>query len=221
MILLPSRGRPHKLKRFFEAHTAMHGCRPGVVMIEPQDRDGYGKLTLPDGWRIVEVEPGMVSRKFNDGALKIAPGESSYQLMADDCVPETDRWDELLAESAGEYAIAYGNDCMDPPPPCGHPCIGGHLINALGWIAAPNFGHFWWDNVLADIGNALGPEFFHYLPHVITRHLHWTLTGDYDNTCRARGCPEYDEMTYSRWCVHSKHADVERVKEAYGFYHRA
>lgn len=216
MILLPSRGRPRKLARFFEAYAATHATEPGIVMIEPQDRDPYSRVTLPDGWRLVEVPPSMVSKKFNDGALVYCPGERTYQVMADDCLPETEYWDQLLLEAAGTLSVAYGNDFIDPPPPCGHPCIGGDLVRALGFIAPPRFGHFYWDNALADIAAALGKDYLRYLPHVVTRHLHWTLTGEYDETCRARGCSEDDQIIYERWRTHRMRDDVARVIAQYG-----
>lgn len=219
MILLPSRGRPGKLARFFEAYARTEAVEPGIVMIEARDRSAYAGLELPVHWSLVIVPESLVSKKFNDGALVYAPNEPNYQLMADDCVPETLHWDALLANAAGDCKIAYGNDVIDPPPPLGHPCIGGEFVRALGWIAHPDFGHFYWDNALRDIAIGVGAHYCEYLPQVVTRHLHFTVTGDRD--VFERGNSGDDQVRYEAWKRNGLAADVERVCFAYGFHHRA
>lgn len=209
MILLPSRGRPQKLARFFEAYAHTGAVEPGIVMIEQRDVESYSGVQLPDGWRRVVVPESLISKKFNDAALKYAPGEPRYFVMADDCVPETPHWDALLAEKAGTKGVAWGDDVMRRPPPLGHPCIGGDLVRALGWIAAPGFGHFWWDNALRDIVDALGIG--HYMPGVITRHLHFSVTGDTD--VFERGKTGDDEIRYHAWREKSMAADIERARK--------
>lgn len=219
MILLPSRGRPAKLARFFHAYDATEATEPGIVMIEARDADAYSVVEIPKGWAYVIVPESLVSQKFNDGAFLYAPNERHYQLMADDVVPETRGWDRILADAAGPAGVAWGDDCIDPPPPLGHPCIGGELVRALGWIAHPAFGHFYWDNLLADIVQDLGPCFYRYCPEVVTRHLHFTVTGDRD--VFERGSGDDDRVRYEAWQGESRAIDVERVKRVFGFYHRA
>ena len=221
MILLPSRGRPSKLARYFEAYHATEAVEPGIVMIEARDEEAYADVALPEGWRKVTVPQSLVSKKFNDGAFVYAPNESRYFVMADDVVPETKHWDQILVEEAEDYKIAFGNDCINPPPPVGHPCIGGNLVRALGWLAHPAFGHFYWDNALRDIALGLGDEFLTYRPDIVMRHLHWTVTGEYDQACRERGDPSDDKRTYQSWKAGVMAEDIERVKCAFGFYHRA
>ena len=210
MILLPSRGRPGKAKRFFEAYHATQASMPGLLMIEERDRNAYADVRIPANWDRVIVDESLVSKKVNDAAFRFASGESCYLIMADDCVPETEHWDRKLAVSAGVTGIAYGNDLMDPAPPIGHPCLGGELVRALGWIAAPGFGHFYWDNVLRDIAEGLGV--LTYRPEVITRHLHYTVTSDSD--VFERGHPINDKHIYAEWRRNDKQRDIERVRKA-------
>lgn len=211
MILLPSRGRPQKLARFIDAYVVTQSTDPGILMTEKRDRDLYAPIKLPDNWKHVEINPSLVGKKYNDGAFVYAPGESHYFLMADDCIPETIHWDRKLIEAAGATKIAYGDNIMRPNPPVGHPCIGGDFVRALGWIAHPAFGHFYWDNVLRDIANSLGDTLI-YVPEVITKHLHFTVTGDKD--VFERGHPSFDQLTYEDWLVNGKESDVERVRTA-------
>lgn len=211
MILLPSRGRPQKLKRFFDAYAATKATEPGLLMTEPRDREAYLSVELPANWRHVEVAPSLVGKKYNDGAFFYAPGEPRYFLMADDCVPETPEWDRALAHAAGSWKIAFGDNLMRPNPPIGHPCIGGELVRALGWIAHPAFGHFYWDNLLRDIAQDVGDTLV-YVPEVITRHLHFTVTGDKD--VFERGHVGADQSLYEDWKLNGRAADVARVRSA-------
>lgn len=182
-------------------------------MIEERDKTAYADVQIPANWNRVIVDESLVSKKFNDAAFTFVPGEDCYLIMADDCVPETEHWDTKLASAAGSSGIAYGNDMMEPAPPIGHPCLGGDLVRALGWIAAPEFGHFYWDNALRDIAQATGE--LHYLPNVITRHLHYTVTGDTD--VFERGHPINDKHVYANWKRTQMNADIDRVKSTFAW----
>lgn len=208
--MLPSRGRPAKAARFLEACKGTQIAYPGVLMTEKRDRDDYAGIVLPEGWVHVEIAPALVSKKYND-AIQMFPNESHYFLMADDCVPETLHWDRMLADAAGSRKIAYGDNMTRPNPPVGHPCIGGDLVRALGWVAHPAFGHFYWDNVLRDIAEGLGDALV-YVPEVVTRHLHFTVTGEGD--VFERGAWRDDDLMYSLWKQHQMTTEIARVRAA-------
>jgi hypothetical protein len=178
-------------------------------MIEERDVDAYAGIELPAKWRKQIVPESLISKKFNDGALVYAPGEDCYMMCADDMVPETMGWDVTLKNACLPGFISHGDDLLSGSAMSTHFCVSGEVVRKLGYLANPKFGHFYWDNVLRDVGTDLG--IFVAVPEVITRHLHWTVTGDFDQTCKERGSSADDEATYLLWRANDRAADVARL----------
>jgi len=209
MILLPSRGRPEKLARFLKAYRDTGGTEPGLLMIEARDEAAYAGIELPANWRLQIVPESLISKKFNDGALVYAPGEPCYMICADDMVPETHGWDVALKDACLPGFISHGDDKLTGSEMSTHFCVSGEVVRRLGYLANPKFGHFYWDNVLRDVGMAAG--IFRAVPGVVTRHLHWSITGEFDQTSKERGSSDADAEIYALWQQTERAADVARV----------
>lgn len=121
MIILPSRGRPTALQRFFDQGKPQV---VGTVILDAGDSQKYDKVVYPDHWRVIILQRQPICQIFNQ-IFEFFPDEPFYGLMGDDIVPETSGWDLKLKEAAGSKYIAWGDDGINQKPT--HPFIGGDL----------------------------------------------------------------------------------------------
>lgn len=173
MIILPTMGRPHNLKRFIEHYRATQACTPVCVVFDAADPalPGYSELDFPANFIKVSVPAGtrvpaiqnLIFRQFNDMGF--------YGLIGDDCVPETRNWDVILAGAClYRDGVAWGDDSIQGPNIATHPFISGNYARRLGWLTPPHFTHFYADNVIGDIAKALNRDV--YMPEIRTIHHH-------------------------------------------------
>lgn len=175
MWLLASRGRPSSVVRFFSAWDGTKADSEGVLWIDSDEIDEYTAVCgkLPPKWSVISSphnggDLGDICNRF----FKMFPDEPWYGLLADDLLPQTPYWDRMLIEAAGTDGLAYGDDGVHGARHATHPCVGGDRIRELGWIALPGCKRIYIDNVLFE--DAVKRNMAHYLPHVITEHLHFS-----------------------------------------------
>lgn len=182
MHLLPSRGRPALLQRFFDEGRPE---QPGLVIIEDDQLEAYRKVRLPANWRLL-VEPGHnigYVAAANAGFV-YAPNEPWYAIAGDDSIGRTPHWDTLLAQECVPNKIVWPNDLIAGQ--CTQPFIGGDLCRALGWFGYPKLGHLYIDTVWGQIHKRLGNG-GGYMPEIVYEHLHWsTGKSQRDATARQR-----------------------------------
>lgn len=206
MIVLPSRGRPESLRQFFE------GSQPrerGVVMLDQDDAKQYEAVTLPENWSLL-IGPRIGYVAMLNQAFRVYSHEPWYACWGDDVRCHPIGWDRELARVAGTEHIAYGDDLINGSRMCGLPFIGGDLVRRIGWLACPTLTHLYCDTVWGDIGRALGV--LHYLPDIITEHLHWS-TGKqpYDRTAQERQISG-DQFAYSGFLVREFEETIARCR---------
>ena len=181
-ITVPTRGRPHNLKRL--AKAAKETCTTEYTIfarIDNDDRSNY-----PDLENVVYVEGPRIffSPSLNELA-KIASdqGFTHIAILGDDVLPQTIGWDKALIESLPELGVAYGSDGLEnlhgPDLPT-HVVVPMEMYRRLGWIGLPELRHLFCDNVWRELGKLTS---FIYLPDVKLTHLHrWNKTAPDDKT---------------------------------------
>jgi hypothetical protein len=134
MHILPTRGRPAILQRFFDQGRPQED---GVVIIDEDQVEMYDEVQLPPSWRrmVVASMQGFV-KKCNIG-FEAYPKQEWYAFGGADCVGRTPGWDTSLAQYARAGKIAWGND-LDAGR-CTHPFIHGDLCRKLGGLVHPAF----------------------------------------------------------------------------------
>lgn len=190
MHLLPSRGRPAQLQRFFDEGKPEQS---GVVIIEDDQFKAYCSVRMPLGWKLL-VEPGarLGYVAAANAGFRAWPNEPWYAIAGDDSIGRTPHWDTLLAEAAVPNKIVWPNDLIAGQ--CTQPFIGGDLCRALGWFGYPKLGHLYIDTVWGEIQKRLGTG--GYMPEVVYEHLHWSVgKSERDATARQRKISG-DEHTY-------------------------
>ena len=157
MWILPSRGRPASLKRFFDAYRATGADSPGLVCLDNDDAtlDEYLKIALPHYWNWDIDAPIGLGVRCNAAYGKF-PNEPWYGLISDDVLPKSLRWDEILIAKAANDGMAYGSDGIVEAAQFTHGVLGGDLVRDLGWIILPGLQRIYGDNVLTEIGKERG-----------------------------------------------------------------
>lgn len=222
MHLLPSRGRPDGLQRFFDEGKPE---QPGIVGVESDQLDNYRRVRMPSNWKLLDLGSERRGYVASVNALfEYVPDEPCYQMSSDDCVGRTPHWDTLLAEEASAGKIVWPNDTNHIwPGRCTFPAIPGEFCRIMGWFVHPKLWHMWCDKVWRDVQEILGPG--GYRPDIVIEHFHYSLgKSEIDDTYNGRTPPaswgkgklgklpiDYDRTTYQEI---DRKAIAERIRRA-------
>jgi hypothetical protein len=140
------------------------------------------------------------------------PDEPWYGILADDLVPQTLSWDQLLIDRAGSGAISYPNDLGRKTKLPTHPCVGGDLVRAQGWFGLPAVHHYCVDSVYRYIGDQLRVKY--RLDDVIVEHVHPSEDKSqrdhlYKETSRFKAS---DDEAFEAWLQHQGPALIQRLR---------
>lgn len=195
MHILPSRGRPAGLQRFFDEGKPE---QPGIVVIDEDQVGLYSTVSLPAGWSRLVSKPRAGFVAAANAAFHRQPNEPWYGLASDDAVGRTARWDTLLAEAATPNRIVWPNDLIRGH--CTQPFIGGELCRAVGWFMPPMFGHLYCDKVWGDIAEVIGGR---YMPEVVLEHMHFSTGKSQADSTTMQRKTRGDKETYERLDLNS------------------
>lgn len=195
MWIIPSRSRPHRLATLL----AVEFMTPVLVVIDDDDPmlQGYIDLDVP---RLIGKRRPL-SEIYND-VFANYPDLDWYGFLADDVVPDTPQWDNLLVEAAGSDGLAFGDDGINGEARAPHFVLGGDLVREYGWLSLPGLERLYIDTVWNDI--ARERDTYRYLPHVIMTHHHFSNgKALYDQTYRKPG-KLADKLIYEEWRKHGQ-----------------
>ena len=172
-LLLPTRGRPDNLIRFYESAKATARDPFQVVVYIDNDDDSYANVDLPiecaHGPRIV------LSEAWNECA-KAARG-SIFGHMGDDIIFRTDHWDVLIEDTFSRYpdGIAFvhgrdGNESNRLYTFGTHGFIHRNWVDTVGYFVPPYFSSDYNDTWLNDVANMINRHV--YIPDIYTEHMH-------------------------------------------------
>ena len=216
MILLPTRGRPEGLKRYLKAYKDTGAKLPVAIRLDNDDPmlPAYNDIPRESGQDWI-VGPRVGALGAVNEIFSKYPNEPVYAGGSDDLLPRTENWDLILAEAAGPWGVAFGDDLQETGKFPTHPVIGGNLLRAVGWVSPPGFWHLFIDQIWGTIARTLGCLTF--CPFVITEHLHFgNHKSPVDQTYRdhfARGSA--DRQAFNEWMASNElQVVVSRVKRA-------
>ncbi len=208
MFIMPTRGRPHLIGRFFSKVPPRPETK-GILAIDEDDAANYSGIELPPGWAFRSTPRIYVTGKLNE-VFEAFPGEPFYGVLMDDTVPLTDKWDVLLVEKAGPGGIAWSDDCLPGKRPSAL-VMGGDLVRALGWISCPSIKHFYADNVWETMAADLG--FAGRCEEIKIAHLHFSAGAPFDQTYAERPAAADDALAFRRW-LHTSWPELKnRLKQ--------
>ncbi len=182
MFILPSRGRPHNLRRFLDAALDTDQQARTLVYLDEDDPalGEYRKINYPHWWVVHVGQPVGLGGVYK-WVFETFPDLDYYGFLGDDLIPQTKHWDEKLIDAAGVGGISYGDDGHWGELLATHPCIGGELVRHMGWLCYPGLKKLFIDTVWHTIGAKLGR--LHYLPDVKLEHMHYLFgKAEHDET---------------------------------------
>lgn len=199
MWLLPSRGRPHNLRRFIEAWHKTESSTPLTVIIDQDDPSylDYLCIILPPTWQY-RINPARkpLLHLFND-YFDENPDLDWYGSMDDDAVPETTHWDKKLVEEAGKDYIAWGfNGCQNEKL-AGGAIVGGNVARKMGGLALRGLKRLYQDTYFTEWGRKY--NILRYREDVRVIHYHFSNgLAPFDATYEK---PEADEdaVVFNKW----------------------
>lgn len=191
MIVLPSRGRPTLLQRYFDEGQPE---QPGVVVIDTDQMHLYSELRYPAHWSVFSASPRCGFVRAMNEAFARYPNEPWYAFGGDDVIGRTPHWDTLLAAAVTPSTVVWPNDGIRGA--CTLPVIGGDLVRALGWLCHPDLTHIYCDTLWGDIARVL--NIGTYRSDILVEHLHFSNgKAEYDQTYRERQLNR-DRAAYQR-----------------------
>lgn len=204
-IAVPSRGRPHNLKRL--AKALENTCISDYKLLARVDIDDP---TLNDYMKIKNAEIVVGERLFFTKSLDelaqlaLERGFTHIAILGDDVLPETVGWDQKMIEALhGKLGVVYGSDGLerlhgqDLPT---HVVVPIEMYKKLGWIGLPGSRHLFCDNAWRELGKLTQ---FIYLKNVKLTHLHrWNKKAPNDTTYEEANDKvkrELDKKAFEEW----------------------
>lgn len=219
LVVVPSRGRPERLREMLAACADTTAALTDIVVgLDDDDAAAYEQVMGDEHGIGVEWVTGPRDTLTGWTNALALPRAGAYRAVAsfgDDHLPRTPGWDrKLLAALAfmGGTGIAYPDDLRRTDVPEAA-VISSDIVAALGWVCEPSLGHFYCDNVWADLGRGAGC--LKFCPYVVVEHMHYQGHPEVarDATyadAEARG--EADLRAYETWRAERMAADIAAVR---------
>jgi hypothetical protein len=197
-MIIPSRGRPAAAEQAARSaldnavlpHTivlvAVDGCCDGIS--DPGDHLAYASFARPDLGVILDDEHrGMAATLNRQATYHVGSGlyldhwpsctcrhachaTTHVGFMGDDHRVRTKGWDAQLAEAAGWWGIAYGDDLIQGAELPTSVVMSADIVRVLGHMVPPVLGHLFVDDYWKALGQGIGA--LTYVPDVVVEHMH-------------------------------------------------
>lgn len=204
-VAVPSRARPHNLKRLAEALSrTCTGDYELLVRIDTDDPKISGYLEIKDAEIIIGDRIFFTLSLDELAQIALERGFTHIAIFGDDVLPETVGWDEKMIQALNnKLGVVYGSDGLenlhgqDLPT---HVVVPIDMYKRLGWIGLPGSRHLFCDNAWRELGKLTQ---FIYLPDVKLTHLHrWNKTAHNDKTYEEANDKvkrELDKKAFEDW----------------------
>lgn len=201
-VAVPTRGRPHNLKRLAEALAET--CTVEYRLFARLDNDDESAYPELQNTTYVTGERIFYANSVNELAeIALKDGFTHLAILGDDVLPETVGWDKKMIEALVDLGVAYGSDGLehlhgeDLPT---HVVVPIEMYKRLGWIGLPTLRHLFCDNVWRELGRMTK---FIYLPDVKLSHLHrWNKAAPDDKTYQEANDKvkrDFDRAAFEAW----------------------
>ena len=218
LIIVPTRGRASRIGDTMDALLSQSTTSDIVVAIDSDEADLYERY--PGVEYDVGSADGAVGMnpKFNAVSVRKMMDYDYMIFIADDVVPVTHGWDELLVEAivGVPMGISYPDDGIQGGRlPSNGTCFDARIVRTLGFLSPPELPHLFCDNCWRAIGH--GMRSLRYCDHVKVDHRHHS-TGKsiWDSTyaiTNERSSIHVASAAYRKWANESLPGVLALLKE--------
>ncbi len=214
-ILLPTRGRPDRLKCLFEsliATTARLRCLEVVLYLDANDAQSQA-VACPEMniTRLIRPRGAPMGRIMRE-CYETSSGRW-VMLMNDDVVIRTNGWDAAMLEAFEGFpdgvALVYGNDLDQGGRVPTFPAMPRSSSGMIGGPCPPDYLNLHIESHIFDIFNrlrALGHDRIRYLDGVVFEHMHYTVGKSGVDATYVKKDPGHDDMLFLGYAEERRHA---------------
>ena len=212
LVIVPSRARPHNLRRLLRAWLDTEATADLIVCVDDDDPflPEYLALSLP----LLTVGPrqGLVAWT-NEAALEFADQYRFLGSLGDDHVPRTVGWDQRLCASLERVTFAYGDDLIQHealPTAC---LMRSEVVTKLGYMCPPSLEHQYVDNCWLEWGKAVG---ICYHPTVVIEYLHPLVSKAPPDAvyAQSQALMQPDALAFAAYMASQFTQDVRKLRSA-------
>lgn len=183
-IIVPTRGRPAKLRCFldsFKATTARLDAIELILVIDADDKEtvefDYNEFPL----RRVVVDPGLTMGALNMAGYEAATGDY-LMLLNDDVIVRTENWDKKVLAAFNSFndsiVLVHVNDRIFEEKLCTFPFLSRKYCEIAGGICPKDYVRYRIDDHIYNVFNllaVLGRRRILYLANVVFEHTNYVL----------------------------------------------
>lgn len=204
LVIVPARGRASRIADTITALLSQSTTSDIVVAVDSDEAHLY--FRHPGVEYNIGSADGMfgMNPKFNAVAVRKMMEYDFISFIADDVVPITQGWDELLIDAIADVpmGISYPDDGIQGSRlPSNGTCFDSRIVRALGFISPAELPHLYCDNCWRDMGN--GMQSLRYCGNVKVNHKHYSIgKSEWDDTYALANQPSIireSRAAYKRW----------------------
>lgn len=218
MWIFATRNRPANCQRFIDAWHNTQANSPVYVRLDQDDPslDQLKQLSWPEQFTVKIGSRTRMGEAMQE-MFKQHPNEPWYGILADDVIPKTLHWDQLLIDAAGTHSISCANEVHEKRIRICHPCVGGDLVRLVGCFAIPTVKHFGTDTLWECIHHCC--DLNNRLHDVILEHAHFNFgQSELDQTyLESQAVRQQDKIAYKAWMNENFEHILARCQQAYGW----
>jgi hypothetical protein len=218
MWVLATRSRVSNCKRFIkEWHNTKSNSKVYVRLDEcDPDLTEMRSLPWPDTFMVTVGPRCRIGEAMQEMFAKF-PNEPFYGMLADDLIPKTEFWDQLLIDAAGSNRISHANDIHESEIRICHPCVGGDLVRFVGFFGLPVVKHFGTDTFWEEVHHKCRMN--NKLRDVILEHAHFNFgQAVKDKTYEeSQALKKTDRAAYRAWTAENLDNTIERIKSHFNW----
>jgi hypothetical protein len=179
LVIVPTRIRPGQCARLLDSfRETVKSPDTDLMFVTDGDDDSYGEMDWGDVLHGVLEPRAYFTEKLNVTAMAHAGLYDAIMYVGDDHVFVTPGWDDILLDALaqmGGTGWVYPDDKRRSDIPEIW-LASTDLIRELGWFAPDWVGHYYCDNIIADLGVRTG--LIRYVPEAVVEHKHYSVCAE-------------------------------------------
>ena len=170
-VFIPTRHRRDRAEECIKSFRETVSGDVDLYLVVDDDDHDYEDIDVP----VISVPKGNLVTAINKAAGWLATEYKALLCGGDDFIFVTPGWDQHMMHSLdllGGSGFVYPDDKRryDVPEIV---LISSDIVKSLGWFAEPEFGHFYVDNVWAELGKR--SELIRFCSEAVIEHKHYSV----------------------------------------------